>query len=62
LMLSVGASMSYRKKFWCKVAVFCLCFGCWCLWRGLFWALFAGVLWCVSTWFVVRFDVGKRDV
>jgi len=28
----------------------------------VFWALFELVLWCGSAWFVVRFNVGLREV
>jgi len=54
----LGASVSVEKFFACEVVLFCLCFGlcfCFCMMCGV---LFAGVLWCVSTWFVVRFNVG----
>jgi len=52
-----GASMSAEKNFVAKVLHFYLwvgfCFG-FCM---VFWALLVGVLWCVSTWFVVCFDI-----
>jgi hypothetical protein len=53
----MGASMSAEKNFVAKVLHFYLwvgfCFG-FCM---VFWALLVGVLWCVSTWFVVCFDI-----
>jgi len=49
--------MSAEKFFALKVVVFSV-FLAFCPWFCmLFLALLAGVLWCVSTWFVVRFDV-----
>jgi len=57
-----GASMSCRIFFLVEVQFFCLRFAfCFCFGMA-FQRLLAGVLWCVSTWFVVTFNVAKRDV
>jgi len=56
------ASMSLENFFVAKAMLFCLCLeGCFCFCM-VFLALLAGVLWCGSAWFVVRFNVAKRDV
>jgi len=54
--------MGCEKFFAVKVLLFSLCFAFCFGFCAVFLGLFGGVLWCASAWFVVRFNVAKRDV